>query len=393
MKKVFIAVSIMVSAMSHLTLAQLPFTNDFEAGSGGSIFSNAAYSTWTGSANVSAMISNVNYSSALATAYIATPIEGAHSSVLSFSEGTLTNTVSGTGNPLVVLDVMIQPSFTQELTADSALSNSQFGIAFTTNGNLALYHGGYVDADPDNSQVTDYKTWTVFSNGSRIASGKWVRVTATINYDAAQNASVGFGYVMLKVAVDGVEQTDASGNSIADLVATNGGAWFVVAKWTGGATFNNMVLNGSGMLDDLVINTAEVPAFVTTNTHIPYGWLTAKGVVTNGASSSEMNAAEDLDSDVDGMLNWQEYLADTDPLNYADKLTIVSQVISNGLSLRWLSGSAAVPYSRLESRTNLTSGIWMDESFSVASYGTGTNGVNLAKPTGVQKFYRVNIVK
>ena len=388
MKNVFKAMCILAGVLPQLGSAALPYSNAFETAdfNGQSILANGSYTnTWTG-AGTETVITNIVYTNNLNTKYVGTPIPSStHNSVLSFTEANLTNAVDGAGTPIVAIDTMLQPSFSQGLDPSPALSNCQFGISFT-NGYLALYHGGYTNADALGAGYTQYQKWTVFTNSTPVASGKWVRVTATINYDALPG-----GYQMVKVAIDGVEQTDSTGCSSADIAATNGGQWFVVAKWNAGAQFNSMVLSGNGKMDDLVINAGVAPDYVTPTNHIPYGWLTFMGVVTNGASSAEMNAAENQDSDGDGMLNWQEYLAGTQPTNPASKLAIISQVISNGTYISWLSSSGALAPYRVDSSTNLT-GSWKNELANIPTDPSGTNHWS-SSSTNVQSFYRVQIVK
>lgn len=393
MKKSYASfLSLLVGVMPFVTSAALPYSNSFETADydGQSIFSNSAYNTTWSGGGVVAVITNVDYTNNLNTAYMSTPMEGVSSRVLAFADGSLTNEVPDPSATLVSLDAMIMPTFSQELTSDAALSNSQFAIAFTTNRTLALYHGTYNDLS---DYAPDGQGWTVFDGGTVVSSGKWARITATINYASAINGSPDY-YVMLKVAVDGVEQTDPSGYSSADVVATNGGPWFIAATYPAQTYFSRMVMSGSGMMDNLVINPSAASDYVTPTNHIPYGWMTFMGAVTNGAPSSEINAAEFADADEDGMLNWQEYVAGTHPTNSNSKLIIISQSIIGGVPIiRWLSSTAALAPYRVDSSTNLVDGPWNNEVAGITSDASGTNELSLAATSNSPSFFRVQIIK
>lgn len=136
MKKILLVVSLLMGGIPGLVSAEtIPYSNNFEIADsdGQSIFSNSAYASWTGSSEVSAVITNGD-ASPLSVAYIGTPMAGTHSRILKFSDGTITNSVDGTSVDLVGIDTMIQPSLTQDLdtnsTATAAFSNAQFAIAF-----------------------------------------------------------------------------------------------------------------------------------------------------------------------------------------------------------------------------------------------------------------------
>jgi hypothetical protein len=78
----------------------------------------------------------------------------------------------------------------------------------------------------------------------------------------------------------------------------------------------------------------------TTNSPVPvpFAWLDAYGLAMNG----DYEAAALADSDGDGMANWQEYVAGTDPTNGASvlQLTAVNPVDgTNGFVLDWNSAS------------------------------------------------------
>ncbi|MEI6563291.1 MAG: hypothetical protein WCO42_03165 [bacterium] len=387
--------SMLVGAIPHLSSAQLPYSNSFESAidNGASISLSIYSNTWSGTGGI---ITNGSATNHLNTAYMGTPLGGPHDYVLAFEKSQLTNEVSGPVASVVGIDTMILPTFSPELTTSDALSNSQFGIAFTTNGCLALYHGGYFNSDLDQSGATDYQTWTVFNNGPVVTTGKWVRVTATVNYDARQNGATGNGYVMFKVAIDGIEQTDSTGCSSDDLVATNGGPWFVVAAWEPGLALHRMIINGEGEMDDLVINSEAIPPYVTPTNHIPYAWYVSMGITNladlTAMSSSQADSLDATDSDLDMMPNWAEYLAGTNPNNSNSKLAIVSEVLSGpNATVRWLSSPGVLGTYRIDSSTNLSN--WTTVAANIPFDSSGTNSQPSLPATNNPTFYRVNVNK
>ncbi|HMJ90068.1 MAG TPA: hypothetical protein VK530_09640, partial [Candidatus Acidoferrum sp.] len=62
---------------------------------------------------------------------------------------------------------------------------------------------------------------------------------------------------------------------------------------------------------------------------IPDNWETVYGFNTNNVSDRL------LDSDSDGMLNWQEYVAGTDPTNPLSNLKLASTMSSNGVAMEF----------------------------------------------------------
>jgi hypothetical protein len=112
------------------------------------------------------------------------------------------------------------------------------------------------------------------------------------------------------------------------LTATPSNLWYF-DSWSGaaGGTSNPV---GVWMTNDLAV-TAVFKPFVATN-GVPLWWLAQYGLSTNDAGAL-------ADSDNDGCLNWQEYIAGTNPTNAASRFLIRSNGF--GTNGSWLSFPAA----------------------------------------------------
>jgi hypothetical protein len=83
----------------------------------------------------------------------------------------------------------------------------------------------------------------------------------------------------------------------------------------------------------IIGGTVDIGAYECQSPALPefYLWLQSYGLATNPA-------ANDADPDQDGLNNWQEWLAGTNPTNAASALRLQAQVINPpGLLLRWSS--------------------------------------------------------
>jgi hypothetical protein len=124
--------------------------------------------------------------------------------------------------------------------------------------------------------------------------------------------------------------------------------------------------------------------YQTPASHISYAWLQQYGLPTDGS-------ADFTDPDQDGMNNWQEWKAGTDPTNPESALRMLSlSNTSAGTTVAW-SSAADHSYS-LEWATNLTG----QPAFSILSSNLPAQGSTTAlidtndSPVG-QRFYRVSV--
>jgi hypothetical protein len=113
---------------------------------------------------------------------------------------------------------------------------------------------------------------------------------------------------------------------------------------------------------------------------MPDWWETVNGLVV-GANDAA------LDPDFDAMTNGQEYLARTDPNNAASSLRLSAVPVPNGI---WLSfeAQADLAYS-IQSRTNLSGGIWVPWQQVSAAVTNRTVNLTNAGPSAQQSFFRV----
>ncbi len=154
-------------------------------------------------------------------------------------------------------------------------------------------------------------------------------------------------------------------------------------------TGNNTYVFGSTDLDSrprIVGGTVDVGAYEFQAPGIGefIGWLQQYGLPTSGS-------ADFIDSDGDGMNNWQEWIAGTSPTNAASVLQMLTPSNSvSGLTVTWQSVSGVTYY--LQSSTNL----FAQPAFSsiqsniIGNAGT-TSYTDTTATNGGPFFYRVGV--
>jgi hypothetical protein len=117
---------------------------------------------------------------------------------------------------------------------------------------------------------------------------------------------------------------------------------------------------------------------------ISYAWLQQYGLPTDGS-------ADYLDSDGDGMNNWQEWVAGTDPTNPASALKMISAVrTATGVSVTWQSVYPIKYF--LERSTNLlASPAFTLVATNMPGWFDTTSFIDLTAPPVTQLFYRVGV--
>ena len=390
MKKamMILAVAIMAGSAS-MAMAQSIYSNSFEEVNGTPITNDVA---WTAASDSEAYVTNITAyinTTNMNTPYMGAPF-GGNPGVLSFANGLLSNNCSSAATN-VVIDTMIQPSETTDLPYDEAVSNSQCSIAFTSTG-IAVWHG--VQTAP--RQGADYAQWSVLNASSTpVSIGKWCRLTVTLNYKALPYDDIIEKWnAMFQVQIDGKPLTSPYGYQTADSSSgVTNGSWLCMAQAETPTQISSLILNGTGMMDDLNVTSGDPVGMITATHSIPYNWFVYKGV-TNDTSVGAMTAAEadQADADGDGMWNWQEYLAGTEPTNETSKLVIISQTMSNNFPLiQWVGGSSPLADYTIAATTNLTSG-WTNLALYAKGNVTNTYYVTNAPATS-PGFLRVTVMK
>jgi hypothetical protein len=115
---------------------------------------------------------------------------------------------------------------------------------------------------------------------------------------------------------------------------------------------------------------------------ISYAWLQQYGLPTDGS-------ADYVDSDADGMNNWQEYLADTSPVDAKDCLRITSLTRSGTYNTLWWASKSTRLY-EVQRRAALDASSAWDTI--ITNSAPGWNNVGFDN-MGPQYFYRVGAVQ
>jgi hypothetical protein len=123
--------------------------------------------------------------------------------------------------------------------------------------------------------------------------------------------------------------------------------------------------------------------FQSPTSQLSYQWLQQYGLPTDGS-------ADLADTDTDGMSNWQEWLAGTDPTNAASALRLLSvdaDPDSSGLLITWQS-AGDVAYS-LQKSTNLLQQPFITIQTNIGSQGDTTTVLDESAASAPASFYRV----
>ncbi|MFZ4395561.1 MAG: Ig-like domain-containing protein [Kiritimatiellia bacterium] len=158
-------------------------------------------------------------------------------------------------------------------------------------------------------------------------------------------------------------------------------AYFYVAGWSGQTNDGTFISSNqlSFTMDAPRAIQVGFSAFLATNS-VPQWWLAQYGLTNGGFDAGAM-----LDSDNDGMLNWAEYVAGTDPTNPLSVLHIAG--FTPGF-VDFTPAFASRQYVVLTS-TNLLSTNWTP----LTAYQPGTGTVTtLAAPSAASNgFYRIGV--
>ena len=481
-RTIWVASVCVIAALSRTASGQsqspIPWTNSFENGYNGKSITNSDFGFWRGD-GTAYVTNNANYSTNNFAYYPNFPMTNAtHSNAMYFTDASagLSNAIDGSSAPMVWVDTMIQPARSETLPLDANVTNSQVALCFDTNGYLNIYHGLAVTGEGVGSHTNG---WTALTNGfGRVSTGQWVRLTVLMSY---YNPLAYDDMVMFKVLINGQEFSDASGYSTNSISAGDGstqpGPWFVAATWNN-SQLNQLVFEGSGMLDDLVVDSN--PVFFGSNTSAsvtilslvssgkgsisPAGTLTSASPAAasynitpsnywyianvytgavNGSSGTVASAqgvtnvfnlaltnitvnyfvsasflpqtvagspyrtplewlaqygcvstnADTGDTDGDGLLDGQEYVAGTIPNNSNSVVKVLSETVTGGVvNLQWLGAAGANINGRLyvlAGATNLVSTNTWPVLTNLTLGVSGTNMTTISSPGTTPFFYKI----
>ena len=125
--------------------------------------------------------------------------------------------------------------------------------------------------------------------------------------------------------------------------------------------------------------------FQAPTSQLPYVWLQQYGLPTDGS-------ADLADPDLDGLNDWNEWIAGTNPTNAASKLEIVSVTRSaSGAVLEWTSVSSRTYW--VEGTVDPVSGSYSVLATNLAGQAGTATYTDTHSPASVNRFYRVGVAQ
>jgi hypothetical protein len=179
----------------------------------------------------------------------------------------------------------------------------------------------------------------------------------------------------LSISGDGsVDQSDqwASSDSVVVIHPTPD-HWSAFTQWLGDVPASNATANPLSLTMDQAKGVTAQFAQIACSNGTAVAWLQAHGL-TNYASPS---VAEDTDSDGDGLMAWEEYIAGTDPTN-AHSCFAVRDIQYHGSSnaVVWFgttNSGVRTPFCMERSTNLLDAGDWLPLDTEIDRDSTGTN--------------------
>jgi len=132
-----------------------------------------------------------------------------------------------------------------------------------------------------------------------------------------------------------------------------------------------------------LISTVTTPD--TDNDGLPDSWE----IQYFGSTAANPNA----DPDGDGLKNWQEYIADTNPTNTASHLTLSVSLLSGGVKLDWLAGSNSWKFLQSTMSLTGTNAPWFNIWTSPAPPSPDSGSYTDSFGTDATKFYRLKATR
>jgi len=257
-------------------------------------------------------------------------------------------------------------------------SNNQFALTWNDNDIQDTAHG-LKSLLFNNFEVVDLSPAVTNVSPTQAMAGSSVTITGHNYLGAAGQLNVWFGSNRVPVTIT----DDAHVTAIAPP-----GSGAVDVRVQSGISNANFSANYTSPIWGYGLSaTSSVARFTFQSLDPFHAWLASYGLPANGS-------ADYLDSDGDGMNNWQEYLAGTNPTNSSSAFRITSSQVISGTQfvLRWSSVSNRL-YD-VSRATDLSTGASAFMAVAGAtnlagtpSENTWTDSVSIATPA----FYRVRV--
>lgn len=306
----------------------------------------------------------------------------------------LTNTASRASTPdsLVGSGLIDAQAAVRKTTPLSLTVNSAFGGAMP--GTLTTNYGAVVSQWITNSPLSQgvgTQQVSVAGNvmGNVFAQNSPTQVTLTLTNNATLNWQWQTQYLLTTDYTGDGAVTGTSGwlpNGGSSLLTASPASYWYLEGWGGDA--DDGIVSGN-TIEVFMDRTRSIMANFAPNLSplgTPEYWLASYGL-----TNDTLEAAEQTDYDSDGMLTWEEYVADTDPSDKQSVLAFSSvNAESNGISLTWTGGQLASQY--LEASDKLDAVPWISILTNNVLPTAITNTALIPAPTR-NRFYRIRAVR
>lgn len=240
-----VLLAIPLSVLANANTNILPYAESFEGYTNGYVITNCTGWSMPDVSEAYVRSNNTTWATSYTGPY---PLPGAtHTNVLYIS-GIVSNKIGGTeiggvaNTNQVWSDFLLMPGQVDETNSFSVGSDVQLAFYVKTNSHLVLLNG--IPGPP--SAVVP--RWTELT-GTTIASDQWVRFTVLCDYRPQDAINTNYYF---QIFTNGTPLSDAAGYTANDGSCQSPGRWFCMAN-VSRQSMSNMVLQGTGWLDDLVI--------------------------------------------------------------------------------------------------------------------------------------------
>jgi hypothetical protein len=173
------------------------------------------------------------------------------------------------------------------------------------------------------------------------------------------------------------QEVNAGGNCTAVTAAPD--AYYHFQGWTGDYSGTHNPLTVTDVSTDMSI-AAKFAANILTN-DTPQWWLAAHSLGTNDSDAVE-------DDDSDGVENWAEYAADTDPADPESNLRITGiDLDREGVRVSWQGGTGALQYLQAKHGPPGSPGQWVTVFSNIPP--TPPDASKIEAPSNTTMFYRI----